>query len=152
MRRPTPIAAAAAGIASVAAIAVAGTALAQPATINWQECFKSSAPENNPTVNVGEAVTWNVTEGGHNIDIYKGPETFKSTSGTDKSGTQFSHTFNKAGKYTFVCDYHSNMTGTVTVVDPAPQPGPQPQPQPKPGGGTPQPVTGGGAQTSQPGD
>src|SRR5438874_2031786 len=116
-------------VAAVAAIAAAGTAIAQPATINWQESFDSNAPANNPTINTGEAVTWNVTEGGHNVDVM-GPENFKSSSGTDKKGTQVTHTFTKPGKYTYVCDYHSGMHGTITVVD-APQPQPQPQPQPR---------------------
>src|SRR3954447_16458400 len=92
--------------AAVAAVAAAGTAIAQPATINWTHSFDSSAPENNPTINTGESVTWNVTQGGHNVDVM-GPENFKSTNGTDSSGTQFSHTFTKAGKYTYICDYHS---------------------------------------------
>src|SRR5947199_1053516 len=109
--------------AAVVAIAAAGTAIAQPATINWYEGFKSSDPAYNPTINTGESVTWNVTEGGHNVDVM-GPENFKSTNGTDKSGTQFTHTFTKPGKYTYLCDYHSGMHGTITVVDPPPPPPP----------------------------
>src|SRR3954447_20143326 len=69
--------------AAVAAIAAAGTAIAQPATIDWHEGFKSSDAAYNPTINTGESVTWNVTEGGHNVDVV-GPENFKSTNGTDK--------------------------------------------------------------------
>src|SRR4051812_33307296 len=86
--------------AAVAALAAAGTAIAQPATIDWHGSFDSAAPENNPTVNTGESVTWNVTDGGHNVDV-TGPENFRSTSGKDAKGTQFSHTFSKPGKYTY---------------------------------------------------
>ena len=148
--------------AAVAAIAAAGTAIAQPATIDWHGSFNSSAPENNPTINTGESVTWNVTQGGHNVDV-TGPENFRSTSGTDKSGTQVTHTFTKPGKYTYLCDYHSSMHGTITVVDPPPPPPPPPsgggsgsggarrsgsgQPAPS-GGGSAQPVSGGGTATS----
>src|SRR5436305_7870974 len=82
--------------AAVVAIAAAGTAIAQPATINWYEGFKSSDPAYNPTINTGETVTWNVTEGGHNIDVVA-PENFKSTSGTDKAGTTLGHSFPKQG-------------------------------------------------------
>jgi plastocyanin len=105
--------------ATIAAIVAAATAMAQSATITWQESFNSKAPENNPTINTGETVTWNVAEGGHNVDV-TGPESFKSTSGEDKKGTQFVHTFTRPGTYTYVCDYHDGMHGTITVVDAAP--------------------------------
>jgi len=132
-------------VVALAVVAAAGTALGQSATIDWQKPFDSQAPQNNPTINTGESVTWNVTEGGHNVDVM-GPENFKSTSGEDSSGTQFTHTFTKPGKYTYLCDYHSSMHGTITVVaPPAPQPQPQPQPEPQPQpapGAAPQPVSG----------
>ena len=130
-------------VVTLAVVAAAGTALGQSATIDWQESFDSKAPQNNPTINTGESVTWNVTEGGHNVDVM-GPENFRSTSGEDPKGTQFTHTFKTPGKYTYVCDYHSGMHGTVTVIaPPAPQPQPQPQPEPQPEpGAAPQPVTG----------
>ena len=91
--------------AAVVAIAAAGTAIAQPATINWYEGFKSSDPAYNPTINTGESVTWNVTEGGHNVDVM-GPENFKSTNGTDKSGTQnlFGEVVTPAGPYDQYCN------------------------------------------------
>jgi plastocyanin len=110
-----------------AGLVAAGPAAAAPATIDWREPVTA-----NPTINAGEAVTWNVVEGGHNVDVFAGPETFKSTSGTDKTGTQFSHTFNTPGTYKFVCDYHSSMKGVITVV--AAQPAPGASPSPSPGG------------------
>src|SRR3954468_348173 len=90
-------------VVPLAVVAAAGTALGQSSTINWQESFDSKAPQNNPTINTGESVTWNVTEGGHNVDVM-GPENFRSTSGEDPKGTQFTHTFKTPGKYTYVCD------------------------------------------------
>src|SRR2546423_15393076 len=105
--------------AAVAAIAAAGTAIAQPATIDWQESFDSKAPANNPTINTGEAVTWNVTEGGHKVDVM-GPEDFKSGTGTDKKGSQVTRTITKPRQYTYACDCHRVMHLTVTGLD-APQ-------------------------------
>ena len=122
----------------------APAAHAAPATIDWKDPSKTTNQ-----INAGESVTWNVVESGHNIDVISGPETFKSTNGKDASGTQFSHVFNTPGTYQFICDYHSGMKGTITVVaaqqQPAPggspSPSPSPSPQPAPGGG-PQPTTG----------
>jgi plastocyanin len=128
-----------------AALAVAPAAHAAPATIDWQ-----SGSSTTSAINAGEAVTWNVVEGGHNVDVISGPETFQSTSGKDAKGTQFSHVFNTPGTYKFICDYHSSMKGTITVASVQQQPAPPsgggggtPQPQPAPGGGAPQPTTGG---------
>src|SRR3954469_3433863 len=130
--------------AGATTLAVASPAMAANVTINWQKPSQTTSQ-----INTGESVTWNVVESGHNLNVYQGPETFKSTSGEDPKGTQFSHVFNTPGTYKFICDYHSSMTGTITVVKPAPQPQPQPQPQPKPApkpggsGGS----TGGGSST-----
>src|SRR4051812_45816366 len=113
--------------AGAATLAVASPAMAANVTINWQKPSQTTSQ-----INTGESVTWNVVESGHNVNVYQGPETFMSTSGKDPKGTQFSHVFNTPGTYKFICDYHSSMTGTITVVKPAPQPAPQPQPQPQP--------------------
>jgi plastocyanin len=66
------------------------------------------------TVNAGDAVTWNFQESGHDVDIYQGPETAKSAK--TPSGGTWSHTFATPGKYSYICDYHSGMQGTVTVL------------------------------------
>jgi plastocyanin len=145
MRHPRTAAFTASLITGIALAAPA--AHAAPATIDWQK-----PTDANVSVNQGEAVTWNVVEGGHNIDVVSGPETFRSTTGKDPAGTQFNHVFNTPGTYQFICDYHSNMKGTITVVKAAAQPGgsgqpaPAPgQPTPAPGGGSAQPTTGGPA-------
>ena len=135
--------------AGAATLAVASPAMAANVTIDWKDPSKTTSQ-----INAGESVTWNVVEGGHNVDVYQGPETFKSTSGKDPKGTQITHVFNTPGTYQFICDYHSGMKGTITVAappapapqpTPQPTPSPQPQPAPKPGGtgGT----TGGGSTT-----
>src|SRR4051794_25815102 len=148
MRHPRATVAVSASL--LASLAAAGPALAQPATMDWQKPASGDL-----SINQGESVTWNVTEGGHNIDVYQGPETFKSTSGTDKAGTQYAHTFNTPGTYKFICDYHGSMGGTITVAkatttSPAPAPGPSNSPQPTPSGSTPQPTTGGTPQAGAP--
>jgi plastocyanin len=133
--------------AGLATFAVAvPAALAASATIAWD-----NGSDTTTSINQGESVTWDVQGGGHNVDVYSGPETFKSTSGKDPVGTQFSHVFNKPGTYKFICDYHSSMKGTITVAaaqaQPAPGPSPAPgtSPQPAPGGSTQQPTTGAAA-------
>src|SRR3954465_7419135 len=110
-------------------LAVASPAMAANVTIDWQKPSETTSQ-----INVGESVVWNVVEGGHNVDVLSGPETFKSTNKEDPKGTQFSHVFTKAGTYQFICDYHSHMSGTITVVAPPP---------PNTGGGS----TGGGGTT-----
>lgn len=133
--RPRASVPAALTTAIAAALAMAATpAWAAPATVVLDNNdFMPGAV----TVNTGEAVTWDVRDGGHNIDVWEGPETFKSTSGKDAVGTQFSHTFTKAGTYKYICDYHSSMKGTVTVAA-APASN---NAQPTPSGSSPQPST-----------
>jgi plastocyanin len=134
--------------AGLATFAVASPAMAAPATIDWQGGSNTTS-----AINAGEAVTWNVVEGGHNVDVISGPETFQSTSGKDPKGTQFSHVFNTPGTYKFICDYHSSMKGTITVASVQSQPagggsaggsgsGSGTSPQPAAGGSGAQPTTG----------
>src|SRR3954447_19556286 len=137
MRKPLVIA------TGIATLALASPAVADPATIAWD-----NGSDTTSSIKQGEAVTWDVLDSGHNVDVYQGPETFKSTSGKDAAGTKFSHVFNKPGTYKFICDYHSSMKGTITVaaVQSAPSGGSTggggTAPQPAPGGSTQQPTTG----------
>jgi plastocyanin len=119
--------------AALAACAFATPAAAAPASVAVQN---DSFNPNSVAVTAGEAVTWNFMEGGHNVDVYSGPETFKSTSGKDSSGTSFAHTFNAAGTYKYICDYHGSMKGTV-VVNAAPATTPPPSSSPPPSGSPP---------------
>src|SRR3954468_393625 len=132
MRKPLVIA------TGIATLALASPAVADPATIAWD-----NGSDTTSSINQGEAVTWDVLDSGHNVDVYQGPETFKSTSGKDAAGTKFSHVFNKPGTYKFICDYHSSMKATITVaaVQAQPAPGQPAQPQPAPGS-APQPTSG----------
>jgi plastocyanin len=66
------------------------------------------------SIGVGETVTFRWSEGGHNVAVHGGPEAFDS--GYRGAGSTYTHTFTRAGTYTFVCDAHQpEMRGTVTV-------------------------------------
>ena len=65
---------------------------------------------------VGATVTWTNTGAA--------PHTATASDGTFDSGqlapgATFSHTFNAAGTFPYICQIHPQMTGTVTVVDAA---------------------------------
>ncbi|WP_410611506.1 plastocyanin/azurin family copper-binding protein [Amycolatopsis sp. lyj-109] len=71
------------------------------------------------TIDVGDTVTWtNHDTAPHNIVVTDGPEKF--TSPTLQTGQTFSHTFTKAGKYSYYCSIHPDMKATVTVTGAAP--------------------------------
>jgi len=118
-----------ASIAVVGSLLLAAPAAAAPATVGVNN---DRFTPKSVTIDAGESVTWAFGEGGHNVDVYDGPETFKSTSGKNANGTTFAHAFAKAGTYSYVCDYHGSMTGTVVVNAPAPAPAPVPVPNPAP--------------------
>ena len=65
------------------------------------------------TVKAGDKVTWtNKDSVGHDVT----GDNFKSgDSGGLQNGDTFSHTFDKKGKFDYVCTVHPGMTGSVTV-------------------------------------
>ncbi len=68
------------------------------------------------TVQVGDTVTWNNTEGFHTVDADDG--SFGNAPGT---GWTFAHTFTAAGTYEYFCEIHSTPDGTsmngVVIVE-----------------------------------
>ncbi len=75
------------------------------------------------TIEVGETVTWNFVEGVHTA-TGTGSESWDS--GILQGGV-YSHTFNSAGTFPYICAVHPNdMTGTVVVASPG---GPTPEPE-----------------------
>jgi plastocyanin len=76
-------------------------------------------------ISVGDTVTWNFTVNGHTSASLGGqPDSWKSAdTGTNPSGTSFSHQFNTPGKYQYVCLQHRDFmkgsieVGTDTVID-----------------------------------
>lgn len=64
------------------------------------------------TVSVGDEVTWTDIDG---IDHTVTADDGAFDSGTLGDGEDFSFTFDEAGEFTYHCEIHSSMTGTVTV-------------------------------------
>ncbi len=65
------------------------------------------------TITVGQTVRWNWASGTHNVTSTSGGENFDSG---DKSSGNFSHTFNQAGTFGYLCTIHGSiMSGTVVV-------------------------------------
>ncbi len=71
------------------------------------------------TVAPGTTVRWkNEDELAHTATSNKGV----FDSGNLDQGKTYAHTFAKAGKYEYVCAYHSSMTATVIVAAPSASP------------------------------
>lgn len=68
---------------------------------------------------VGDSVTWQNLDGP--------PHTVTAEDGSFDSGTlnttdTFTHTFNAPGEFPYICEFHSNMHGTILVRGAAPAP------------------------------
>jgi plastocyanin len=73
------------------------------------------------TINVGDTVTW--TNSGsmvHTTTANPGQAEFWDSGGMS-GGATFSHAFTNVGNFTYICQYHAEMQGTVVVVQPAPE-------------------------------
>src|SRR3954464_4199234 len=79
----------------------------------------------------GDAIKFHGNEGGHNVHFQNSPEGDVDL-GYHSTGYETSHTFSKAGTYSFVCDSHSKMKGTITVQGAGSGSGAQPPPPPPP--------------------
>ena len=67
------------------------------------------------TINVGDTVVWtNNDDSPHTVTA----DDDEFNSGNLAEGATWSYTFTEAGTYDYRCNYHSSMTGSVTVVDP----------------------------------
>lgn len=64
------------------------------------------------TVEVGTEVTWTNADG---VTHTTTSEDAAWDSGDLSSGSAFSHTFDDPGTYTYICEIHPSMQGTVTV-------------------------------------
>lgn len=93
-----------------------GAKKATPTTANGQPAavtIKSEGTTWNPaevTVKAGDIVEWSID--GSIVHDLKGDEAV-----SHKAGSKFtvSHTYAKAGTYSYQCSIHAGMTGTVTV-------------------------------------
>ena len=81
------------------------------------------------TVAVGDTVTWtNADSAPHTVSAESGA----FDSGNLDEGQAFSFTFDTPGTYTYRCDYHSEMTGTIVVQAAAAAPTAAPTSAPAP--------------------
>ena len=132
--------AAAAVIAVLASSHSGGARAAANVTITANDFFWSPDTVN---IQAGDTVTWTNTQGFHNVllgDSRLNQPGFPSDPAWNPPPQQ---TFDEAGSYTFVCEVHPGMTGTVNVGEggePTPTPTATPTPTPgvpPPGGGEP---------------
>src|SRR3954471_14215295 len=66
------------------------------------------------TVHEGDTVTWHFD--GHSHTVTAGGAAGQSFDSGGKSTGTFSHTFDRAGTFPYLCVYHSGMKGTVVVL------------------------------------
>jgi plastocyanin len=91
------------------------------------------------TINVGDTVTWTNAQGFHNVllgDSRLNQPGFPTDPAWNPPPQM---TFNEEGSYTFVCEVHPGMTGTVNVGDGGGEPTPTPTATPTPTPGVPPP-------------
>jgi plastocyanin/predicted small metal-binding protein len=107
------------GLAQEQAGGAAAPAAAAPASSKSVEAMGYKFTPASLTISVGDTVTWtNHDTAPHNIVVTDGPEKF--TSPTLQTGQTFSHTFTKAGTYSYYCAIHPDMKATITVTGTAP--------------------------------
>jgi len=116
MKRNTTVTAAMLSLMVLLAACVADTPSALPPasespSITIQDQRFNSA---HVTVEAGDTVTWVWDDGSVAHDV--SGDGFNSEVQTE--GT-FSHTFEDTGDYPYLCNLHSGMRGTVTVVEPS---------------------------------
>lgn len=64
------------------------------------------------TAKAGQEITWTNNGGvAHTVTFDDGPD-----GGSLSAGATFKHTFAAAGSFSYKCNFHSSMTGTVTVT------------------------------------
>ena len=83
-------------------------------------------------IQVGDTVTWTNAQGFHNVllgDSRLNQPGFPSDPAWNPPPQV---TFNDPGSYTFVCEVHPGMTGTINVAGGEPTPTPTPTPTPAP--------------------
>jgi len=65
------------------------------------------------TAKVGQEITWtNTGNAAHTVSFNTG----SVDSGSMSSGATFKHTFDTPGSYSYHCNFHSNMQGTITIT------------------------------------
>jgi plastocyanin len=139
----TPFPARARFAALITAVGLSGTlaasAQAAPATV---DVSGNAFNPGSVSINAGESVTWNFKEANHNVKGAGG------ISGNNDFGTgTYTKQFDAAGSFSYVCEAHPDMKGTVTVAAAAPQ-GPAPAGGPAAGASGSNPTAGAAAATT----
>ncbi|SRR5216110_514791 len=77
----------------------------------------NSFSPNAVAMQTGSTVTWTWNSGGvtHDVAYDSGPTPLPASSAPQGSGTH-SNTITTVGRYTYHCNFHGGMTGSVTVV------------------------------------
>jgi plastocyanin len=122
--------AAAAVVAVLASNGSGGARAAANVTITANDFFWSPDTVN---IQVGDTVTWTNAQGFHNVllgDSRLNQPGFPSDPAWNPPPQR---TFDEPGSYTFVCEVHPGMTGTVNVGGGEPTPTPTATPTPTPG-------------------
>lgn len=90
---------------------------AEPQTIA-KDVADNSFPDGTFTIRAGDTVVW--THRGSNLHSVTSPGSFDSHPNCPPvcmlAGQTFSHTFDTAGTFEYVCKIHASMTGTITVT------------------------------------
>ena len=142
-RRYAAIALAAAAAGAVLAGTTAGgdgrttARAAANVTITARDFFWSPATVQ---IDVGDTVTWTNEQGFHNVVLGNDDRVNQPGFPNDPSwNPPPQRTFNEPGSFSYFCEVHPAMTGTINVgaVEPTPTPTPPPSPVPPPGSGTP---------------
>jgi len=96
----------------------AGTTVILPSDVGDNQQLNFSPPT--LSVAAGTTITFDDQDSSavHNVDFQTGPSgaTLPAASVNLKNGATFQVTLTTPGTYTYVCDYHAWMKGTITVT------------------------------------
>ena len=105
--------------ASITGFIILVLSITNAQTTHQVEVKNYSFTPSNLTIQAGDMVTWNNTQGTHNVNGNKStfsgnPESFGNN--VASAPWQYSFTFTIAGTYNYHCDPHASfMTGSITV-------------------------------------
>jgi plastocyanin len=116
-------------LCGLAAAAVVGVPAARAANSSVSIQNFSFQPQS-VTINVGETVTWTMRDMNTQHTVTADDSSFNS--GNLSTNQTFAHTFGQAGSFSYHCNIHPSMTGTVVVQGAAPPPTQPPAPGPAP--------------------
>jgi plastocyanin len=101
-------------LAALCPLALAAPAMAADTSVDVVD-FSFNAK--NVQIDPGDTVTWNFVVAGHTTTSNSGQaERWNSGPETNDGGTSYPHTFNRPGRFSYICLPHQTfMKGTVTV-------------------------------------